>query len=181
MGLELGSEGWHRGEVKRVKGATEGIPGSWHVRNKGRKAGINVLTLQHSETSECGREAGPTVGQRGWEAEMSMNLRQPRWGLWKVLQFMQVLYSTVVFLYHHAAEVPASTKALPIPLTSSSAGQGAFLVLVHFWVELPPAARPPATSLGEFRLWSYFMVFLGRHVKANQPVYLSNEAYFMKL
>lgn len=60
-------------------------------------------------------------------------------------------------------------------------GTGASLVLMPFWGELPPVARPPADSQGECRLWSYFIVFLGRHVKANQLVYLSNEAYFTKL
>lgn len=68
-------------------------------------------------------------------------------------------------------------KALLITPTSSSEGQGTFLVLMPFGGELPPVDRPPSDG----RLWSYFIVFLGRHVKANQLVYLSNEAHFMKL
>lgn len=68
-------------------------------------------------------------------------------------------------------------KALLITPTSSSEGQGTFLVLMPFGEELPPVDRPPSDG----RLWSYFIVFLGRHVKANQLVYLSNEAHFMKL
>lgn len=70
MALELGTEEWHRGEKEKGHGRMESIPGSWYVTNKGRKVGMSVLPLDGEETNECGREVGPTVGQRGRKAEV---------------------------------------------------------------------------------------------------------------
>lgn len=85
-----------RGDVE-IKWRGGCIPAGGDVMSKGRDTGINVSTSEdREETNGCEREVGSVVWQRGWTAEMrSLHLRQHRWDLWKVLEFMQVLHSCI--------------------------------------------------------------------------------------
>lgn len=143
--------------MEKENGRREGIPGSGHSMSKGREAEMNTFTSEDGQKpKKCRREVGPKVGQRGWQAETrSLDLRQHRRDLWKVLEFMQVLYCTVVSLYCSAAEIPTSIKPPLIALLPPQQDGGPShldAVRGRAASQLPEALQ--LTPRGEFRSWS---------------------------
>ena len=88
------------------------------------------------------RWIGPTVGQRGWkDTKRSLNLRYHRRVLRKDLEYMQVLYLTVVSIYCHRST--NIHKYLSCHSHFLLTGQGSYQILM-----LPSCWTPCSSSKG---------------------------------
>lgn len=121
--------------------------------SKNKEARKNICTSENDE--EMNRA---NSGAERLERYDEANLRYHRRVLRKDLEYMQVWYFTV------CPSTPNRSRHPQIPFLS-------FLLPPNrtgsYQILMLPVAGPPAAPLREFRFWSYFVVFLGKHVKSS--------------